>query len=352
MTCAAGLRRRGRSLPPRSWRTPVRAGWLGPPGPRLGRSIRPGWSAPGAIEASRRNGALPRARGSEAPGAAGRRVPRRRGPAPPGRAARALHSARSSSGPVAARSPSAPSRPMGEPAGRRRDRVLWTGGRHSLHRRAGVLGDRWPGTSGAAPGGSVGEGDRHRHQLPRDARDPRSDTTHLRTSERGHGRLLRASYIGTTPMQRVFSTPALAVVSGESPVLEVSVQGLTDGAHTLDVVVNGLRVGTIQSVFQDVGKARLTLPPGILVPRDNTVALVGRTAGNRARALPAPHLSPAVLVRRPAPVHGRGRDRAHSLGGRCVHARAGHHQRRRPLGGCRRALVRRPAADRGAGPAT
>ncbi len=91
--------------------------------------------------------------------------------------------------------------------------------------------------------------------------------------------------IGTTPMQRVFSTPALAIVSGEPAVLEVSVQGLTDGAHTLDVVVNGLRVGTIHSVFQNVGKARLTLPPGTLVPGDNTVALVGRTGSEIALEL-------------------------------------------------------------------
>ncbi len=103
--------------------------------------------------------------------------------------------------------------------------------------------------------------------------------------------------VGTKPMQRVFSTPALAVVSSEPAVLEVSVQGLTDGAHTLDVIVNGLPVGTIESVFQDVGKVRLALPPGVLVPGDNTVALVGRT-GTRdlARALAAAHLSPAVLL--------------------------------------------------------
>ena len=82
---------------------------------------------------------------------------------------------------------------------------------------------------------------------------------------------------GTKPTQRVFSTPALSVTSAEPAVLEVSVQGLTDGQHALDVTVNGLRVGTLESVYQDVGKARFTLPPGTLVPGDNTVALVGRT---------------------------------------------------------------------------
>jgi len=84
--------------------------------------------------------------------------------------------------------------------------------------------------------------------------------------------------IGTSPMERVFSTPALAVVASDPAVLEVSVQGLTNGDHAVDITVNGLVVGTIQSVFQDVAKARFTLPPGLLVSGDNKVALVGRTS--------------------------------------------------------------------------
>ena len=84
--------------------------------------------------------------------------------------------------------------------------------------------------------------------------------------------------IGTKAMERIFSTPALAVVAGDPAVLEVSVQGLTDGDHALDVAVNGLLVGTIQGVFQDVAKARFTLPPGLLIPGDNKVSLVGRTS--------------------------------------------------------------------------
>ncbi len=70
-----------------------------------------------------------------------------------------------------------------EPAGRGRDRVLRTGGRHSLYRRAGLLGDRGPGPSAGDAGRSVGQGDRHWHQLHRDARDPRTDTARLRHFE-------------------------------------------------------------------------------------------------------------------------------------------------------------------------
>ena len=83
--------------------------------------------------------------------------------------------------------------------------------------------------------------------------------------------------LGTTPVDRVFSTPALAFQAPDAAVLEVSVQGLTNGAHTIDVLVNGVGVGTVQCVFQDTAKARFTLPPGTLLSGDNKVTLVGRT---------------------------------------------------------------------------
>ncbi|HEY3588241.1 MAG TPA: C25 family cysteine peptidase, partial [Myxococcaceae bacterium] len=51
-----------------------------------------------------------------------------------------------------------------------------------------------------------------------------------------------------------------------------------NGDHTVDVQLNGLVVGTIHSVFQDVATVRLTLPPGALLPRDNSVVLTGRTS--------------------------------------------------------------------------
>jgi hypothetical protein len=84
--------------------------------------------------------------------------------------------------------------------------------------------------------------------------------------------------IGNRPLTRVFSTPALDVLASDAAVLEVSVQGLTNGWHTLDVQVNGTTVGSVQGNFQDVASASFTLPPGVLVAGDNTVALIGRTS--------------------------------------------------------------------------
>src|SRR5262249_15740786 len=79
------------------------------------------------------------------------------------------------------------------------------------------------------------------------------------------------------PMERIFSTPALAFQAPDAAVLEVSIQGLTNGEHAVDVRLNGLVVGTIHSVFQDVAKASITLPPGALLAGDNSVVLAGRT---------------------------------------------------------------------------
>ena len=91
--------------------------------------------------------------------------------------------------------------------------------------------------------------------------------------------------LGTYPMDRIFSTPALDVLASEAGLLEVSVQGLTDGAHTLDVLVNGVGVGTVEGSDQEIATSRFTLPPGTLRPGDNTVSLVGRTSDEIALEL-------------------------------------------------------------------
>ena len=91
--------------------------------------------------------------------------------------------------------------------------------------------------------------------------------------------------IGTVPTNRIFSTPAVDMLATEPAVLEVSVQGLTAGGHTLDVQVNGTTVGTLEGVFQDVARGSFTLPPGSLVAGDNTVTLVGRTGSEIALEL-------------------------------------------------------------------
>jgi hypothetical protein len=79
----------------------------------------------------------------------------------------------------------------------------------------------------------------------------------------------------TGPVDRVFSTPALAVLSQQPATLEINLQGLTNGTHSVSVVVNGVGVGSLDFVFQDTVKKVFTLPPGTLVPGDNRVTLVG-----------------------------------------------------------------------------
>ena len=91
--------------------------------------------------------------------------------------------------------------------------------------------------------------------------------------------------IGNAPMIRTFSTPAIDLTSVEAAVLEVSFQGLTDGEHAVDVKVNGTTVGTVRSAFQDVAKARFTVPPGLLLAGDNDVTLVAQSSSEIALEL-------------------------------------------------------------------
>ena len=83
--------------------------------------------------------------------------------------------------------------------------------------------------------------------------------------------------IGTRPMDRIFATPGLDVLALDPATLEVSVQGLTEGAHAIDVQVNGTTVGSIEGHSQQVASASFTLPPGTLIAGDNRVTLVGHT---------------------------------------------------------------------------
>jgi uncharacterized protein (TIGR03382 family) len=83
--------------------------------------------------------------------------------------------------------------------------------------------------------------------------------------------------IGTQPLNRIFSTSALDVTASDPSTLEVSVQGLTFGPHTLDVRVNGTSVGTLPGANQEVATASFTLPPGTLIAGENTVTLVGES---------------------------------------------------------------------------
>ena len=91
--------------------------------------------------------------------------------------------------------------------------------------------------------------------------------------------------IGTEPLTRTFSTPAIDLLAPEPATLEVSIQGLTDGAHTLEVRVNGTAVGTVSGSDQEAATARFTLPPGTLLPGDNTVSIAGRTSDEIALEL-------------------------------------------------------------------
>ncbi len=154
--------------------------------------------------------------------------------------------------------------------------------------------------------------------------------------------------IGTRPMDRIFSTPALDLVAPDAATLVVSVQGLTDGAHAIDVRVNGTTVGTRRGTFP-AGCKRQLHASAWFPHRRGQHGHSGRSHRDRDRpgALAAPHLPPPVHVQRPASLHGDRRGTSRADRRRCLgHARPGHHQRGEAHGRGHRGLGRRGEPDR------
>src|SRR5262249_51176782 len=76
--------------------------------------------------------------------------------------------------------------------------------------------------------------------------------------------------------QRTFTIDALDL-GAVGARLELSVQGVTDVHHAVNVSLNGLPLGTLSFEGAVPASTSFTLPPGSLVPGDNVVQLVAPT---------------------------------------------------------------------------
>jgi hypothetical protein len=86
--------------------------------------------------------------------------------------------------------------------------------------------------------------------------------------------------VPSTGLIRTFSTPALDVLSTSPAALEVAVQGLSDGAHAIDVALNGVLLGTLTGVDRALMVKTLSVPAAQLIAGDNTVLLTARGAAD------------------------------------------------------------------------
>jgi autotransporter-associated beta strand protein len=93
----------------------------------------------------------------------------------------------------------------------------------------------------------------------------------------GGGEKFFGPQVSTAGLTRVFSTPALDVLSSSPGTLEVAVQGLSAGVHTISVTLNGVALKTLTGKNRDLMRATVTLPAGLLVAGDNTVRLAAQS---------------------------------------------------------------------------
>jgi len=85
--------------------------------------------------------------------------------------------------------------------------------------------------------------------------------------------------VHTQALTRTLTLDALDVLGG--PVrLEVALQGVTDVPHTVQLSVNGTAVGTLSFDGAVPGTTSIQLPPGMVVPGDNVVALMAPSPGD------------------------------------------------------------------------
>jgi len=79
--------------------------------------------------------------------------------------------------------------------------------------------------------------------------------------------------------QRTFTLEAVDLASAGAR-LELSVQGLTEISHAVNVILNGLPLGTLSFEGAIPASISFPLPPGSLVPGDNIVGLVAPAPGD------------------------------------------------------------------------
>jgi len=84
--------------------------------------------------------------------------------------------------------------------------------------------------------------------------------------------------VPSTGLTRVFPTPALDMLSSQSGLLTVAVQGLTLGPHSISVTLNGLLLGTLTGLNTSLMSASFSIPVGQLIAGNNTVVLVAQSA--------------------------------------------------------------------------
>lgn len=85
------------------------------------------------------------------------------------------------------------------------------------------------------------------------------------------------SLVSNTPLDQSIEAPHLDTNSMQAAQIEVSLQGIINGfPHDVVVAVNGTNIGDVVFTGQDQGTLKMQLPPGVLLPWNNTVTLTAQ----------------------------------------------------------------------------
>jgi hypothetical protein len=82
--------------------------------------------------------------------------------------------------------------------------------------------------------------------------------------------------VSTAPVDQVLSLSHLDPAPPAEAALEVSLQGVTEGAHQVQVQLNGVQVGSLVFADQSQGVGTLSVPQSLLLEGDNRVTLVAQ----------------------------------------------------------------------------
>ncbi len=87
-------------------------------------------------------------------------------------------------------------------------------------------------------------------------------------------------WVYDAPEVRTYATPAFDLTSSEAATLEVALQGVTTGAHAVQVSLNGVALGQVTGTGQQFMSGTFQIPSGLLVAGNNTVQLLATTASD------------------------------------------------------------------------
>ena len=90
----------------------------------------------------------------------------------------------------------------------------------------------------------------------------------------GDGENFYGQIVSHAPVSETLTTSGLDTPSSAAPAVQVAIQGISSGAHSVQVAMNGEPLGTLTFDNQTLGVHAFTVPSTLLRPGANTLTLI------------------------------------------------------------------------------